>query len=264
MIPIQRLGLPEAVTARMTLLTGRIELRDVASGARKKYVDNLWKDEDEVKQELRGVLLKMAPGVLGCCMYCGGFTATDIEHFEPREHDALKTFFWPNHLLVCGPCNSTYKRDWWECDEETGEPLLIDPTREDPFDHLRLDLRECEYLGETDKGRTTVKVLGLNLPERRLVAGRKLARLNIRIVLRDWGRARREEDAKAERHALDVLKGQPFVDVWQALLRQAVLPGAALVMSDEPPEILALLRDEELRATTLIQFPQQPAPAEGT
>ncbi|MGW1501682.1 hypothetical protein ACWCQW_24415 [Streptomyces mirabilis] len=263
MIPIQRLGLPEAVTARMTVLTERIGLRDIASGARKKYADNLWKDEDEVKQGLRAVLLKMAPGVLGCCMYCGGFTATDIEHFEPREHDALKTFFWPNHLLACGPCNSTYKRHWWECDEETGEPLLIDPTRDDPFDHLLLNLREGKYRGETDKGRTTVNVLGLNLPERRLVAGRKLARLNIRTVLRDWGRARQQGDAEAERDALDVLKGQPFADVWQAMLRQAVLPGAVLVMSDEPPEVLSLLRNEELRAATLIKFPLQPTPAEG-
>jgi hypothetical protein len=231
-IPIQRFGLTEAVTERMTVLTGRIELRDAASGARKKYADNLWKDEVEVKQGLRAVLLAMAPRVLGCCMYCGGFIATDIEHFTPREHKALKTFFWPNHLLVCGPCNSTYKRGWWECDAETGEPLLIDPTRDDPFSHLRLNLRDGEYQGETDKGRTTVKVLGLNLPERRLVAGRNLARLNIRIVLRDWGRARQQGGAEAERAALDVLKGQPFADVWQAMLRQAILPGAALVLSD--------------------------------
>ncbi|WP_369248159.1 hypothetical protein [Streptomyces sp. R41] len=247
----------------MAVLTGRIGLRDVAGGARKRYADNLWNDEGEVKQGLRAVLLTMAPGVLGCCMYCGGFTATDIEHFEPREHDALKTFFWPNHLLVCGPCNSTYTRDWWECDDQTGEPLLIDPTRDDPFDHLLLNLREGKYRGETDKGRTTVSVLGLNLPERRLIAGRKLAQLNIRSVPRDWGRARQQGDAEAERDALDVLKGQPFADVWQAMLRQAVLPGAALVMSDEPPEVLALLRNEELRAATLIEFPLQPTPAEG-
>ncbi|MEV5199680.1 hypothetical protein [Streptomyces sp. NPDC053720] len=263
MIPIQRLALPEAVTARMTVLTERIGLRDTASGARKKYADNLWNDEADVKRGLREVLLKMAPGVLGCCMYCGGFTATDIEHFEPREHDALKSFFWPNHLLACGPCNSTYKRDWWGCDEKTGEPLLLDPTQDDPFDHLLLNLREGEYRGETDKGRTTINVLALNLPERRLVAGRKLARLNIRTVLREWGRARQLEDAEAERDALDVLKGQPFADVWQAMLRQAVLPGAALIMSDEPPEIFSLLRNEELRAATLIRFPLEPTPTEG-
>lgn len=249
--------------ARMTVLTERIGLRDVVSGARKRYADNLWKDEGEVKQELRAVLLKMAPGILGCCMYCGGFNGTDIEHFEPREHDALKTFFWPNHLLVCGPCNSTYKRDWWECDEETGEPLLVDPTRDDPFDHLMLNLREGKYRGETDKGRTTVNVLGLNLPERRLIDGRKHAQQRIRTVLRGWGQARQQGNAEAERDALDVLKGLPFADVWQAMLRQSVLPGAAMVMSDQPPEILSLLRDEELRAATLIEFPLQPTPAQG-
>jgi uncharacterized protein (TIGR02646 family) len=260
-IPIQRLGLPEAVTSRMTVLTDRIGQKDAVGGVRKKYADTLWKNESDVKRQLRSVLLRMAPGVLGCCMYCGGCTATDIEHFEPREHDALKTFLWPNHLLVCSPCNSNYKRDWWECDEETGEPLLIDPTQDDPFDHLLLNLRGGTYRGETDRGRTTIQVLGLNLPERRLVDGRKHAQLNIRTIVRDWGRARQQGDVEGERDALNVLQGQPFADVWQAMLRQAVLPGAAMIMNDESPEILALLRDEELRAATLIEFPLQPAPA---
>ncbi|WP_202487480.1 MULTISPECIES: hypothetical protein [unclassified Streptomyces] len=246
----------------MALLTGRISLRDVAGGLRKKYADNLWDNASDVKPALRAVLLRMAPGVLGCCMYCGGYTATDIEHFEPREHDALKTFVWPNHLLVCGPCNSTYKRDWWQCDEESGEPLLIDPTRDNPFTHLWLDFRDYEYRGLTRKGRSTIEVLGLNLPERRLAAGRELARRNIRTVLRDWDRGRQQADETSMRHALAVLEGQPFADVWQAMLRQAVLPGAPVVMSDEPPEILTLLRDEELRAATLIEFPLELAPSE--
>ncbi|WP_415954338.1 hypothetical protein [Streptomyces sp. KLOTTS4A1] len=264
MIPIQRRPLPEDVTTRMAELTVRIGLRDKASGARKKYADNLWHDESNVKKELRKVLRTMASGVLGDCMYCGGYTATDIEHFEPREHDALKTFLWPNHLLVCGPCNSTYKREWWKCNEKTGEPLLIDPTRDDPFDHLVLILREGRYTSRTDKGWTTIKVLGLNLPERRLVDGRKKARVNIRVVLRGWHRARLEGDADAQREALDTLKEQPFADVWQAMLRQAELPGAHLVMNDEPPEILSLLRDEQLRTETLIKFPLPPSPAETT
>lgn len=255
MIPIQRLALPEEITDRMAVLTERIGQRDLAMGKRKKYADGLWDGEAAVKKQLRAVLRTMAPGVMGCCMYCGGYNGTDIEHFEPREHDALKTFFWPNHLLACGPCNSTYKNDWWECDESTGEPLLIDPTRDDPFEHLVLNFRVDEYRGRTDKGRATIELLGLNLEARGLVAGRKSARNFMGILLEAWGRARQHGNAKAERNSLRALREQPFADVFQAMLRQAVLPMGALTMADESPEIIALLRDEELRAATLIEFP---------
>ena len=258
MIPIQRLELPEDVTARMAVLTERIGQRDLASGKRKKYADALWDGEAAVKQQLRAVLRTMAPGVMGCCMYCGGYTATDIEHFEPRESNALKTFFWPNHLLACGPCNSIYKRDWWECNEETGEPLLIDPTQDDPFDHLVLNLRVGLYRSETDKGMTTIELLGLNLEDRGLVAGRNSARNSIGILLEGWGRARQQGNVRAERNALDALRDQPFADVLQAMLRQAVLPTAVLTMGDESPNIVSLLQDEVLREAMLIEFPLRP------
>ncbi|MFE0134981.1 hypothetical protein ACFWY6_25935 [Streptomyces sp. NPDC059037] len=260
MIPIQRLSLPEDVSARMTILTKRIGLRDVASGARKKYADNLWDGEGDVKKALREVLRRMAPGILGCCMYCGSCTGTDIEHFEPREHNSLQTFRWTNHLLACGPCNSKYKGTWWKCDEETGEPLLVDPTRDDPFAHLVLNLREGIYRSPTAKGESTIELLGLNLPARRFPEARKRAHENAWVVLHNWGQARRDDDEKGMRAALGLLTLQPFADVWQAMLRQAVLPGADIVMRDEPPWVLPLLRDEELRAATLVEFPVSATP----
>jgi hypothetical protein len=57
------------------------------------------------------------------------------------------------------------------------------------------------------------------------------------------------------RDALDVLRNHPFADVWQSMLRQAVLPGADLVLGAEQPEVLRLLRDEELCAATLRSSP---------
>ncbi|MCE4948747.1 hypothetical protein LVX13_37525 [Streptomyces albulus] len=247
----------------MAILTARIEERDEPSGKRKSYSDHLWKDESDVKTSVRAVLRRMAPGVLGCCMYCGSTTGTDIEHFEPREKNPAQTFRWSNHLLACGPCNSTYKRTWWECDTETGEPLLIDPTREDPFTHLFLDLGKGTYRRLTRKGQKTIDVLGLNLHERRFPEARRLARKCARRVIRDWGRARRDSDEAGMRDALDVLRIQPFADVWQSMLRQAVMPGADIVMDGEHPEVLYLLRNEELRAATLVDFPVQAAPAAG-
>ncbi|MFD9371375.1 hypothetical protein ACFWA6_27235 [Streptomyces sp. NPDC060020] len=255
MIPIQRLPLSRSTEKRMEILTERIGQRDAPSGKRKVYADNLWNDESDVKKSLREVLRRMAPGILGCCMYCGSSTGTDIEHFEPRESNPLQTFRWANHLLACGPCNSKYKGVWWECDAETGEPLLIDPTRDDPFAHLFLNLKDGTYRSPTVKGETTIKVLGLNLHERRFPEARQLARKNAWQVLRNWGRARLDDDENGMRDALDVLRIQPFADVWQAMLRQAVMPGADIIMSNEPPWALALLRDEELRAATLVEFP---------
>jgi uncharacterized protein (TIGR02646 family) len=258
-IPIQRLVLPDTTEERMAVLTGRIEKRDEANGRRKRYADDLWKRERDVRKSIRTVLHRMAPGVLGCCMYCGGTTGMAIEHFEPREKNPLQTFRWHNHLLACGDCNSTFKNDWWECDPETGEPLLIDPTREDPFAHLFLELGKGTYRKLTTKGQKTIEVLGLNLDERRLPEARVLARKGARILIRDWDRARRDDDKAGMRDALDVLRNQPFADVWQSMLRQAVLPGADIVLGDEQPEVLRLLRDEELRAATLVEFPVQGA-----
>ncbi|MFB8205529.1 hypothetical protein [Kitasatospora purpeofusca] len=253
--------LPDPTEKRMEVLTERIGQRDEPSGKRKDYADNLWKNEGDVKESLRDVLRRMAPGILGCCMYCGSTTGSDIEHFEPRESSPLQTFRWTNHLLACGPCNSKYKGTWWECDAETGEPLLIDPTRDDPFAHLFLDLRNGIYRSPTVKGKTTIKVLGLNLDERQFPVARQLARKNAWQVLRNWSRARYDDDKNGMRDALDVLRLYPFADVWQAMLRQAVMPGADIIMRDEPPWALALLRDEELRAATLVEFPVSVIPA---
>jgi uncharacterized protein (TIGR02646 family) len=68
------------------------------------------------------------------CMFCGDSKATDIEHFRPKMRYPEHMFHWDNFLLVCWPCNRR-KGTKFPCDP-AGAPLLIDPTREDPWDHL--------------------------------------------------------------------------------------------------------------------------------
>ncbi|WP_157984587.1 hypothetical protein [Lentzea terrae] len=46
------------------------------------------------------------------------------------------------------------------------------------------------------------------------------------------------------------MQDQPFADVCQSMLRQAFSPGADVVFSDSP-DLLALLRTDELRAALL-------------
>lgn len=91
---------------------------------------------------------------------------------------------WENLLYTCGKCNTAYKQNWFPCeagsmplDERHAppgaeRPLLVDPSREDPLDHIRFtpDLdggAEESQMGWgpiplTERGRWTIAVLGLH------------------------------------------------------------------------------------------------------
>ncbi|HEX4833183.1 MAG TPA: HNH endonuclease [Trebonia sp.] len=188
----------------------------------------------------------MAPG-LEQCMYCGEDEGTDIDHFEPLARNPLRTFDWLNHLLACSTCNSHNKRNQFPLDADD-QPLLIDPTAEDPFDHLLLTLSLGHYEPLTTKGKATIEVCELNRPL--LERGRVRSRRVVNYCVRAWASAHRESNAKAMAEAVTTVQEQPFADVCQAMLRQAQSPGAEIVFSDSP-EILALLRDPELRDALL-------------
>ncbi|MFJ2779715.1 HNH endonuclease [Kitasatospora sp. NPDC087315] len=99
----------------------------------------LWKNTTvrrHVHAPLRDLLADMAAG-RERCMYCGDNQATDIDHFEPIDRRPIRAFDWTNHLLACSLCNSHLKGAAFPLDEG-GNPLLIDPTAEDPTPHLRL------------------------------------------------------------------------------------------------------------------------------
>lgn len=246
MIPIQRRPLPEHVIERMRDLT--LDIAGRVPDDRKKLAVSLW-DSDVIRREVRApvreVLSKMAPGIDNC-MYCGKFMGNDVEHYEPKSLNPLRTFCWYNHLLVCAECNrikgNRFKPD------DLGQPLLIDPTCEDPFDHMHLVLSTGEYKGWTKKGKYTVDLLKLN--SRRLAEGRAWAFGNSLTLVRGWKHAFEDGD---QGEVLRIVRGiweQPFADVWQAMLRQAVHPDADLFfrgMSD----LLDLLRRPALRAAFL-------------
>ncbi|MEU3650739.1 HNH endonuclease [Lentzea sp. NPDC034063] len=192
------------------------------------------------------MLSDMAAG-FGTCMYCGESRGTDIDHFEPIARNPLRTFDWLNHLLACSTCNSHQKRDQFPVDD-VGDPLLIDPTAEDPFDHLLLTLSIGVYSPLTPKGQATIDVCGLN--DRGLPTGRMHARKVVRSVLRDWDRARERNRSDEMLEHVQTVQDQPFADVCQSMLRQAFSPGADIVFSDSP-DLLALLRKPELRKALL-------------
>ncbi|GAA0983188.1 hypothetical protein GCM10009555_054470 [Acrocarpospora macrocephala] len=165
MIRLTRLGIPDELNSRLAALTQQVADRDDAdrlNGARQ-----LWKHSAQrrnVHRPLTDVLRQMAPG-MERCMYCGDSQGTAIDHHEPMARNPLRTFDWLNHLLSCTYCNSHEKRDRFPLDRN-GQPLLIDPSTEDPFDHLQLTLTLGVYRakGGSPKGQTTIDVCGLNRP----------------------------------------------------------------------------------------------------
>ncbi|WP_165953799.1 HNH endonuclease [Streptomyces sp. 8K308] len=184
----------------------------------------------------------MAAGI-DSCMFCGNHLGSDIDHFRPKSRFPLRTFDWDNHLLVCAECNRR-KGDVF--------PGLIDPTTEDPFDHLHLQLADGRYLALTPKGESTIDILKLNV--RRLPEARALARRTMAGLLSCWRSCRDVADKDGMAAVAATIREQPFAVVAQAMLRQAVHPDAELLLR-ESPGTLRLLRDKELRATLLTPPP---------
>ncbi|MBF0182094.1 MAG: hypothetical protein HQM03_18910 [Magnetococcales bacterium] len=104
-------------------------------------IQNTWKNARQKKilaQEVVGVLERMV-GDDGPCMYCMHNIATDIDHFRPKSRYPDKLFVWPNMLWCCGECGG-FKGSAFPLNPQ-GEPLLLDPTAMEPWEHLDFDPR---------------------------------------------------------------------------------------------------------------------------
>jgi len=239
MIKISRASLDPELAARLNGLTSR--LHAAIPSQRGAEARRLWRNgatRAEVHAPLLRILNGMAPGVERC-MYCGDGQGSDVDHFEPLVRQPLRAFDWLNHLLACAICNSHYKRERFPEDGD-GNPLLIDPTIEDPLDHIRLTLATGTYAPLTTKGEISIDVFQLN--RRQLVEGRLVAWVSIAELLRTWLSA----DERQRARTLWVVKRQPFADVSHAMMRRATAPGATVVFA-EVPGLLEALRDDSLR-----------------
>ncbi|WP_329567198.1 HNH endonuclease [Kitasatospora sp. NBC_01266] len=222
MIPLQRRPLPEELAGRMAARSER--LPEYRGGARE-----LWRDSRTIRRDLSAQLVAMAAG-LSRCMYCGDSEGTSIDHFQPIAMAPQRAFDWLNHLWACAFCNSNQKRDLYPTDRH-GAALLIDPTADEPADHLDLVLATGAYRPRTPKGRETIRIFGLDRPV--LERGRAQAYVRCRSMLRDLARLSdhdERDEAVAVAHALTV---QPFADVLYEMLRLRTAPRAALVFGAE-------------------------------
>lgn len=140
----------------------------------------------------------------GKCAWCesrlGSTTPGDICQYRPKssvaESPAHPGYWWlasqwENLLLSCPDCNRTRRHEGitsgkanrFPLEDETKrafaiggeileEPLLLDPTIDNPADHLVYDW-EGQVLSDTRRGQMTITILGLNRPS--LIIARKRA-----------------------------------------------------------------------------------------
>lgn len=134
-------------------------------------IERDWKSARQTKTI--GTVLKtlqQMTGVRERCMYCVDSHGSDIEHFRPKAQYQGRAFQWSNMLLCCTECGR-FKGGQFPIANR--RPMLIDPTAEDPWQHLDFDPDTGNLTARFDlhandwsaKGATTVAVLRLDRRE---------------------------------------------------------------------------------------------------
>jgi hypothetical protein len=236
MMRVQRPELPSGLANRLRVATERLCADELGSALARAR----WKAADGIRRQVRANLETMVVGIKSC-MYCGDHLSADVDHFEPLAEAPHRAFDWLNHLLACSHCNSHQKRDRFPRDH-LGSPLLVDPSREDPHDHLVLVLGAGAYEALTPRGEVTIAVFGLNRQD--LVDARISAFDCMCAVLRDRSRSLRAGQIARAGRMTKALCDQPFVDVLYTMLRFRHHPRAALLLDGQ--EVVDALADPGL------------------
>jgi 5-methylcytosine-specific restriction endonuclease McrA len=219
MIPITRVSLPAATARSLKIRTDN--LGKVVPTNRVAVARSRWHGASVLRRQLSAVLETMAHG-RKCCNYCSDNLGTDIDHYCPIAEAPLSTFEWTNHLLACSRCNTHVKGSHFPRDP-LGNPLIIDPTRDDPWDHIRLTPTTGQYYAITDKGRTTKELL---LDHDLLARGRAAAWLEASDQVIGHSAAVAKGDAiKALQYQFRLLQ-RPNLDAFYAMLRWSEISSA--------------------------------------
>lgn len=209
---IDRLPLDDATLSRLRKLTDRV----ARSADPKGEATRLWKNlAPGVRQTIMNVLAAMSTGRRRC-MYCEDSQGTDIDHFRPKSTYPTYAFSWPNYLLACAHCNSNHKRNQFPVDG-SGNPLLIDPTSDDPATHLAFSPTTGMFTGLDPKGTTTIDVCGLNRDA--CTTGRRMAWTVMLALVEAYGRLKGAGDYTRAAEILAALVNHPFQSVRAHLAR---------------------------------------------
>lgn len=154
-------------------------------------VHKRWKSARQTKsvKKIATVLRQMA-GKRERCMYCQDSRATQVDHFWPKGPYPGRAFRWENMLHACDGCN-VRKQHRFELDAH-GQPLLLDPTTMDPWDHLYFEpatgMLAARYVAgvESPTGRYTTdpEVLPLNIEA--ITAGRQRTARNLSAAVTEF------------------------------------------------------------------------------
>jgi uncharacterized protein (TIGR02646 family) len=186
---IERTVLPPRL---QTFLQRRQERIDAEITSGTADVDRSWRSARQtvsIRGPSNSVLhaLRQMSGRRERCMYCLDSHGCDIEHFRPKARYPRRMFDWSNLLLCCTECGR-YKGDRFPL-TQADEPLLIDPTTEDPWRYLDFDPDtgclipriDPVSMREIDKGAQTVAIFRLDqregLSEACLITFRRLSKL---------------------------------------------------------------------------------------
>jgi uncharacterized protein (TIGR02646 family) len=197
-------------------------------------------------RRIRAALVSMCSGQRRC-MFCEDSRGNEIEHFQPKSLYPEYVFAWANFLYSCGECNGpgrkgskfkvvrpdktivdvTRKRNADVIPPEKGEPLLINPRFENPFDLLHLDLdsgvfselNRDEKTIQHQRAKYTIETLGLNDREE-LPGSRKAVFIAIKDILEKITRLKREDaPSSAIQERIDSMFKLGHRAVWEQMKR---------------------------------------------
>jgi uncharacterized protein (TIGR02646 family) len=174
---VRREDLPQNV---LSYLTKRQAAADKAAVDGSLEIEKVWKSARKtVNIGLALAALRRMMGPRERCMYCVDSHGSDIDHFRPKGTYPESTFLWTNMLLCCTECGRI-KGDRFPLSPD-GEPLLVDPSTEDPWQFLDFDpdtgnltaRYDVDLSAWSDKGRQTVDLLRLDRREAMAASYRK-------------------------------------------------------------------------------------------
>lgn len=181
----------------------------------KQEIERLWRiKNNKTFREIREKLNQMASGV-NFCMYCEANEGSDIDHFDPKSRNPAKAFQWQNYILACASCNSNYKRIWFPQDRNN-QSLLLDPSLDDPKEHLVLSLKTGKVGAFTLKGRYSRCVFGLNRFS--LVRGRFAACLAVQGLLALYADAQAQGKIDQANEFRQAVCHHPFASVLESII----------------------------------------------
>jgi uncharacterized protein (TIGR02646 family) len=170
-------------------------------------------------EHVRATLGQMASG-RERCMYCEDSAGTDIEHFYPKSMYPSRCFRWHNYLLACSHCNSNEKRTQFPLDSDSA-PLLLDPTKDDPYEHIAFVPETGQFQGVTPQGERTVAEFGLNRRQI-LERGRRTTWITLTALFKECESAIRAKDDDWKKKVVQAVRALSFQSVVQHYIRDGL------------------------------------------